>query len=87
MNGRTVTFRNGTIKEISTDGQITVRYVNGDVKEETADGTVTYFYNNTRTVCMYVCVYIYMHAWIFFVYISILGKSAQAVTSNAFFYT
>ncbi len=47
---RTITFRNGTVKEIATDGQITVRYINGDVKEEISDGTVTYYYNDTRTV-------------------------------------
>ena len=47
---RTITFKDGTVKELTTDGRLVVRFNNGDVKEECADGTVTYFYRDARTV-------------------------------------
>lgn len=47
---RTITFKDGTVKELTTDGRLVVRFNNGDVKEECADGTVTYFYREARTV-------------------------------------
>ncbi|KAG7460971.1 hypothetical protein MATL_G00204670 [Megalops atlanticus] len=47
---RTVTFRNGTKKEIAADGRsVTVTFFNGDVKQILADEKVVYYYSDAQT--------------------------------------
>ncbi|GCB60064.1 hypothetical protein scyTo_0012672 [Scyliorhinus torazame] len=51
MNGsRIITFRNGTRKEVSADGQsVTITFFNGDVKTFMPDQKVIYYYADAKT--------------------------------------